>query len=92
MAFGSIGGTISWPKDTQIYSKVECEITNKTKISSFMFLYMFDWARPGQARPGSRAASEKQLQKGREQARKKKTVKWIALKWRLEEKTNQNLI
>lgn len=48
MAIGSIGGTISWPKDTQIYSKVECEITNKTKIPSFMFLYMFDWARPGQ--------------------------------------------
>jgi hypothetical protein len=46
-----------------------------------MFLYMFDWARPA---AGSRAASE--TTKGARASQKEKTVKWIALKWRLEEK------
>lgn len=50
MAIGSIGGTISWPKDTQIHSKVECEITNKTNIF-FFYVFIYVW-------PGSRAASE----------------------------------
>lgn len=49
---------------------------------------MFDWARPGQDH-----VQQVKLQKGARASQKEKTVKWITLlKWRLEEKTNQNLI
>jgi hypothetical protein len=50
-----------------------------------MFLFMFDWARPGQDH-----VQQVKLQKGA-RASQKETVKWIALKWRLEEK-QPNLI